>query len=233
MKKENQLSKQTWAMSAGAIVLTATMVLGSTTAASSAPQQSHPVTRQIAKDSSSAGKGLFKAIYFGVGPQVVEVQDKLNDSSYESFAQLASTREGQAQAADAVVSAIEAKNPRFFASFYSALTSGDVLRVDTKFKQVQKEISDLLKSEPQQVSALAKSDTANPLAAVPVFIWAAAVWDVAAAVNYAVGVNVAVAAAAVVVVYAKVAFWPSAGTTETRLESENSISQFTAALKQD
>ncbi|WP_146116670.1 MULTISPECIES: hypothetical protein [unclassified Arthrobacter] len=227
------MSKRTWPLSAGAVALTAAIALGSSGVASAAPTQTHAVTRHVVKDATSAGKGLFKAIYFGVGPQVAEVQEKLGDSTYEAFAQSASSHEGQAQAADAVVSALEAKNPKFFAAFHAALTSGDVLRVDAKFKQVQKMMTDLLKSEPQQVSALAKSDTANPLAAVPVFIWAAAVWDVAAAVNYAVGVNVAVAAAAVVVVYAKVAFWPSAGTTGSQLESENSISQFTTALAQN
>ncbi|AFR28183.1 hypothetical protein ARUE_c12630 [Arthrobacter sp. Rue61a] len=215
------------------MALTAAIALGSSGVASAAPSQTHAVMRHVVKDATSEGKGLFKAIYFGVGPQVAEVREKLNDGSYEEFAQSAANQEGQVQAADAVVSAIEAKNPKFFATFHAALTSGDVLRVDAKFKQVQKIMTDLLKSEPQQVTALAKSDTANPLAAVPVFIWAAAVWDVAAAVNYAVGVNVSVAAAAVVVVYAKVAFWPSAGTAGSQLESENSISQFTAALSQD
>ncbi|WP_167510382.1 hypothetical protein [Paenarthrobacter nitroguajacolicus] len=227
------MSKRTWPLSVGAVALTAAIALGSSGVASAAPPQTHAVTRHVVKDATSEGKGLFKAIYFGVGPQVAEVREKLNDGSYEEFAQSAANQEGQVQAADAVVSAIEAKSPQFFATLHAALTSGDVLRVDAKFKQVQKIMTDLLKSEPQQVTALAKSDTANPLAAVPVFIWAAAVWDVAAAVNYAVGVNVSVAAAAVVVVYAKVAFWPSAGTAGSQLESENSISQFTAALSQD
>ncbi len=214
------------------MALSVAVALGSSGVAAAAPPKTHIVTRHVVKDATSEGKGLFKAIYLGVGPQVAEVQEKLGDSTYEAFTQSASNHVGQAQAADAVVSALEAKNPKFFANFHAALTSGDALRVDAKFKQVQKMTTDLLKSEPQQVSALAKSEAANPLAAVPVFIWAAAVWDVAAAVNYAVGVNVAVAAAAVVVVYAKVAFWPSAGTTGSQLESENSISQFTAALSQ-
>lgn len=215
------------------MALSAALALGTNGVATAAPPETHAVTRHIVKDATSEGKALFKAIYFGVGPQVAEVREKLADDSYVSFTQTASSQEGQDLAADAVVAAIEAKNPKFFGTFHAALISGDVLRVDAKFKQVQKVMTDLLKSEPQQVTALAKSDTANPLAAVPVFIWAAAVWDVAAAVNYAVGVNVAAAAAAVVVVYAKVAFWPSSATTGSQLESENSISQFTAALAQD
>lgn len=227
------MSKRTWSLSAGAVALSAAIALGSTGIAAAEPPQTHAVTRHAVKDATSQGKELFKAIYFGVGSQVTAVQGQLNDHSYTSFAEAASKQAGQAEAADAVVSAIEAKNPKFFAGFHEALTSGDVLRVDAKFKQVQKIMTNVLQSEPQQVSALAKSDTANPLAAVPVFIWAAAVWDVAAAVNYAVGVNVAVAAAAVVVVYAKVAFWPSATTAGSQLESENSISEFATALATD
>lgn len=227
------MTNRSLALTAGAVLLSAGIALSSSGVAVAAPQQTQAATRHVAKDATAEGKGLFQAIYFGVGPQVADVQAKLNDNSYASFVQSASSQTGQEQAADSVVSAIEARNPKFFASFHAALTSGDVLRVDAKFKQVQKLMTDLLKSEPQQVEALAKSDTANPLAAVPVFIWAAAVWDVAAAVNYAVGVNVAVAAAAVVVVYAKVAFWPSASTTGSQLSSENTVSEFTAALAQD
>ncbi|MET4540710.1 SdpC family antimicrobial peptide [Arthrobacter bambusae] len=227
------MSKRTWPLSAGAVMLSAAIALGSGGIATAAPPEAHAVTRHAANDATSEGKALFRAIYFGVGPQVAEVRAKLSDNSYASFVQTASTQTGQEQAADNVVSAIEAKNSKFFANFHSALTSGDVMRVDAKFKQVQKVMTETLASAPQQIDAVAKSDTANPLAAVPVFIWAAAVWDVAAAVNYAVGVNVAVAAAAVVVVYAKVAFWPSAVTAGSQLESENTISEFSAALAQD
>lgn len=103
------------------------------------------------------------------------------------------------------------------------MTSGDVLKVEAASISMQTAFDAAITEKVP--SAQSSNKEAVPLAAAPVFLWAAAVWDVAVAVNYAGVVNVAGA------VLVSVKFWTKkSSSTDGELAREENVADYSQAL---
>lgn len=149
------------------------------------------VAAASSETSEAAGRQIYEALFFGTGPKADAVEKELQDSKYAAFrAHVADMAPEQSSVARSVLARIDSKHPEFFSNFALKMTSGDVFAVETTFetavKHLQEAFTDL---QPKTKLGAIDADAANPQAMIPIFLYAAAVWHVAVAVQYAVAVN--------------------------------------------
>ena len=150
---------------------------------------------------------LYKALFFASGDAVSEVQDTIDDPSYNELVNEIGNDEHVSKTADDVVDRINDNDSEFFESFHEGITSGDPYQAekalieasettDGKLNEIYEEelerhpeLKEKIESEEatdEDIHAASPVAVAALAAAVAVVV----VWSAGVAVNYGAAVNV-------------------------------------------
>lgn len=152
-----------------------------------APKSVSATVRLSDLERSNNGVNLYRAIFFGEGPEVLKFSRVFNNPIYDELAASDNASDANSLAykrmVSQVVSDIAENHPNFFEEFGDALTTGDPYEVE------------LALSKAEEVTKAALPHSLEPIdgseqGMCAVFAFALAVWSAAAVVNYAAGVNI-------------------------------------------
>lgn len=146
-------------------------------------------------ETSETGTQAFKAIYFGAGPEAPKLQKNLNINQYLANSlklkhfELVEDEHYQNQVNN-VVDELAKKDPSYFATFGKNIQSKDPKKVEQTIDSGFNYLDEKINEKSNNVAVDGRANPAFLVALVAAAVWALVVWDAAAAVNYAVAVNV-------------------------------------------